>query len=594
MNVHKQRLEQLRHRLNEQSLAGFIVPLTDEHQSEYVPVNAQRLPWLTNFNGSFGVAAVLMDTACVVSDGRYTIQIKEEVDGNLFDRLNIADQTHLDWIISHAKSGDVIGFDPWLHTAQWIAMARKKLASKGIDLKAVDENPIDHIWEDQPAEPANPINIHPEKYAGESAASKRQRIAAELQEEGADCVVMSLLDSIAWTFNIRSSDVKHTPVSIAYALVHKDGTADLFLAPSKITDDLREGLGKDVTLYEKPSIIDSLKALGSANKTVLIDDATASEAVYSLLNNAGAIVIKGKDPAVYMKAIKNQAEQQGAINAHVRDGVAVTKFLHWFAQQAPKGDLYELDVVAKILQYREEDELLRDISFRTISGAGPNAALAHYSVNEKSNRRIEKDSVFLVDSGGQYLDGTTDITRTLAVGDAGEDARRFHTLVLKGHIALATTKFPKGTTGPALDTIARHPLWQAGLDYDHGTGHGVGAFLGVHEGPGRISKGFNDVALVPGMIFSNEPGYYLADHFGFRQENLELVIPVEIDGGEREMYGFKPLTMAPIDKNLLTIDLLNEDEKQWLNKYHQNVFDTLSPYLEGDVLAWLKNVTSPV
>lgn len=594
MNVHQQRLQQLRQRLKSQNLAGFIVPLTDEHQSEYVPVNAQRLPWLTNFNGSFGVAAVLADKACVVSDGRYTIQIKEEVDGTLFDRLNIADQTHLEWIISHAKSGDIIGFDPWLHTAQWIAMARKKLAAKGIDLKPVDQNPIDQIWVDQPAEPAGPVNIHPEKYAGESAASKRQRIADELKTEGADCVVMSLLDSIAWTFNIRSNDVKHTPVSIAYALIHNDGKADLFLHPSKINDDLKAGLGRDVTIHEKPTIIDALQKLGIGKKAVLIDDATASEAVFSLLNDAGAKVIKGKDPAVYMKAIKNDAEQQGAINAHIRDGVAVTKFLHWFANEAPKGNLYELDVVAKILQYREEDDLLRDISFRTISGAGPNAALAHYSVNEKSNRRIEKNSVFLVDSGGQYLDGTTDITRTLAVGDAGEDARRFHTLVLKGHIALATTKFPKGTTGPALDTIARHPLWQAGLDYDHGTGHGVGAFLGVHEGPGRISKGFNDVALVPGMIFSNEPGYYLADHFGFRQENLELVIPVDIENGEREMYGFTPLTMAPIDKNLLIIDLLTKAEKTWLNDYHQKVFDTLSPYLEGDVLAWLKEVTSAV
>lgn len=593
MNTAQEKLNALRQQIAAEGLDGFIIPLTDEHQSEYVSANAQRLAWLTGFTGSYGVAVVLADKAAVVSDGRYTIQIMSEVDGNLYDRLNVADQGHLDWLYDTMPEGAKIGFDAWLHTASWATQARQKLAKKGAELVAVSDNLVDRIWRDQPAEPTGKVDIHPDQYAGESAASKRARLAIDLKNDGADTAVLSALDSIAWAFNIRSTDVKHTPVSIAYAFLHADETADLFLHADKITAELKSSLGNAIRVREKNEFQDALKELGKQTKIVLIDKDTASETISKTLEDSGAKIIKGSDPAVLPKAIKNPTEQEGARQAHIRDGVAIVKTMHWLKTEGPKGHLSELDVVDQLLAFRQESDLLRDISFRTISGSGPNGAIVHYSVDEKSNRAVENNSVFLLDSGGQYPDGTTDITRTMAIGDAGEDARRYHTLVLKGHIALATAKFPKGTTGPQLDSIARFPLWQSGLDYDHGTGHGVGSFLAVHEGPGRISKGPNSIALEPGMIFSNEPGYYQTGRFGFRQENLELVVEVEIDGAERPMLGFECLTLAPIDQDLINLKMLSETEKLWLQHYHQRVFETLSPLLTGEALNWLKRVTQP-
>ena len=593
MSTYVDRLKALREELARRSLDGFVVPLTDEHMSEYVGAYAQRLGWLTGFQGSAGSAVVLPEEAAIFVDGRYTLQVREQVDGNHWSYQSVPQTSVADWLKDHAGQGARIGYDPWLHTKGWVTAARKALAEKGAELIAVDANPVDAIWPDRPLPSPARLVVHPEEYAGKSSAAKRQEMAEWLASKKADAAVLSALDSIAWTFNIRGQDVDRTPVALAYALVHADATADLFVAPDKIDDAVRAHLGNGVRLHDRAEFEPALKGLGG--RRIAVDPERAVAAIFEALGGAGATILKARDPAVLPKAIKNPVEIAGHKAAQARDGAALTRFLHWMALEAPKGGLDELAAVAKLQAFREETGRLRDLSFDTISGAGPNGAVVHYRVSEATNRRIEPGSLFLIDSGGQYQDGTTDVTRTIAIGTPSAEMKARFTRVLKGHIALARSVFPAGTRGSQLDVLARQFLWAAGLDYAHGTGHGVGAYLSVHEGPQRIASfGGGDEPLQPGMILSNEPGYYKAGEYGIRIENLVLVEPREIEGAEKVMLGFETLTFAPIDRNLIDIALLDAGERGWLDDYHAKVAALIGPQVAQDVREWLEEVTAPI
>lgn len=586
MNDHASKLAELQLELGSRNLDGFVIPLTDEHNSEYVADYAQRLRWLTGFTGSAGTAVVLSDKAAVFVDGRYTLQAAEQVDGELFDHESLHDTPPVSWAIAKTHEGARIGYDPFLHSGSWLRTAKHSASAKGVVLVATPDNPVDAVWPDQPQRPKAAAFSLADLFTGKSSPEKRADISGQLDEMGADAAVLSSLDSIAWVFNIRGGDVRHTPVAIAYSILHADGTADLFIDPDKVDDELAQHLGNAVRISPYEQFLDGLSALGKAGETVWIDPDTASAAMFNTLEESGARIIKRQDPCTLPKAIKNPAELSGSKSAHRRDGAVLTRFLYWLSVEAPKGDLDELSVAGKLLQMREGGEHFRDLSFGTISGAAGNGANPHYSVTSESNRRLNPGDLYLVDSGGQYLDGTTDVTRTIAVGEAGDEEKRHFTLVLKGHIALGTATFPNGTTGSQLDGFARRPLWEAGLDYDHGTGHGVGSFLGVHEGPQRISKLPSTVPLAPGMILSNEPGYYKAGEYGIRIENLVFVKKVEIPGAEREMLGFEDLTLAPIDRNLIDVSLLDTQELSWLNDYHARVRKEIGPHLKGDILEW--------
>jgi len=587
------RLKAFREELASRGLKGFVVPLTDEHASEYVADYAQRIAWLSGFLGSAGQVVVLDNAAAVFVDGRYTIQIAAQVDPKLYEHRHLIDEPPVDWIAERAGPGDVIGYDPFLHTIGWVENTRATLARKGAKLQPVDSNPVDAVWQDQPGEPNTAVLPHDVKFAGQTSEEKRQEIAAALAKQGADACVVTALDSIAWLFNIRSDDVLHTPVSLAYGTVASDGTATLYMDLVKMSEQLQVHLGNRVEVRAKSEFLDGLSELGAAGKNVLVDPATASAAIFDRLEQSGAKISKGMDVCALPKARKNKTEQQGARDAHVRDGAAIARFLHWLSIEAPKGGQDELSAAAKLRAFRDETGVLKDLSFRTISAAGSNGALCHYSVSEETNLPIKMNSIYLVDSGGQYDDGTTDITRTIAVGTPTAEQKDRFTRVLKGHIALATAIFPKGTTGPALDAFARLPLWQAGLDYDHGTGHGVGSFLAVHEGPGRIAKVQNTVALEPGMIFSDEPGYYKAGEYGIRIENLVLVQELDV-GGEQKMLGFETLTLAPIDVNLVDTSIMTADEIDWFNAYHARVMKEIGPRVDDATRAWMAKVTAPI
>ena len=590
-DIIKDRLTRLRAELTTQGLGGFVVPLTDEHQSEYVASYAQRLNWISGFDGSCGTAIVLQNKAAVFVDGRYTIQVRDQVDAALLEIVQVEDTSPVEWLKANMEDGDRIGFDPFLHNEGWVKTAKTAVTSNRGELAAVEHNPIDTVWTDQPAEPNTAVTVQSDDLAGEGSHSKRQRLGKAIKEQGADAAVITQLDSIAWLFNIRSGDVSHTPVSLAFATLDADGQATLFIDPSKVTGELKDHLGNQVAVEAKSEFINGLKALGG--KSVLMDPATASFAIFETLDDAGAKIVKAMDPCALPKAAKNDVEISGSRAAHIRDGAAVTKFLRWLSIEGPKGGLTEMDAADKLLSFRAQDPTLKDSSFDTISAAGEHGAICHYRVTDESNLAIGVNSVFLIDSGGQYPDGTTDITRTVEIGVAPTEAKERFTLVLRGHIALATAIFPEGTTGPALDSFARRPLWEAGLDYDHGTGHGVGSFLAVHEGPGRISKAPNTVKLQPGMIFSNEPGYYKDGEYGIRIENLVVIEPRDV-GGDRKMMGFDELTFAPIDRNMIVVDMLDDKERNWLNTYHVRVRDALSPLLDGDDLAWMIEQTAEI
>lgn len=598
MSTHEARLTALRYQMKKQALTGFIVPICDEHMSEYIGDYAQRLEWLTGFGGSAGSAVVMTEKAGIFTDGRYTIQVRDQVDGRHYDYIGTADQSITDWLGVHASEGDVIGYDAWLHTRSFVKALEKALAKKGAKALAVESNPIDAVWADQPPRSDAPLVVHPAEFAGKSSEDKRQDIAQWLQQEGHDSVIVSALDSVAWLFNVRGDDVLHTPVTLSYALVHQDGSADLFVAPDKLTDAVRAHLGNAVALRgydEFPSALTEL-----TGKSVAVDPERAVAAIFQTLSDAGAGISEKRDPTVLAKAIKNPVEVAGHRSAQARDGAALSRFLHWFSVEAPKGGQDELSVAAKLQQFREASGALKDLSFDTISGASSNGAICHYRVSEETNLPITMNSLYLVDSGGQYLDGTTDVTRTMAVGEPTAEMRKRFTQVLQGHIGLACAIFPKGTAGGQLDVLARQHLWADGVDYAHGTGHGVGSYLGVHEGPQRIaSSGGMNEPLVPGMICSNEPGYYKTGAYGIRIENLILVEEHAIEGAEQEMMRFDTLTFAPIDRNLVEIAMLSDAELGWYNRYHQRVLDIVGPQLakkpeDAEALAWLQAACAPL
>ncbi len=587
----RDRLVALRKEMAAQGLAGFVVPRADEHQGEYVPKRAERLAWISNFTGSAGLVIVLKDKAAIFVDGRYTIQVREQVDAKLFEIRHITNEPPEAWLTANLKSGEALGFDPWLITADAAQRYREGARKAGAELKAVDRNPLDAAWADQPAAPIAPVWPQDLKHAGQSATDKRHLIAARLKEKGQDAAVISAPDSLAWLLNVRGGDVPRTPFALGYAIIDKDGKVDLFMDPRKLTQEARTHLGNEVAVAEPAGFLSALDRLGKAGAVVAVDAMTAGVAVSDRLKAAGAKPQIGEDPCALPKACKNPVEVEGARAAHRRDGAAVSKFLRWLSIEAPKGGLDEIKAADRLAEFRRGNEMFRDFSFDSISAAGPNGAICHYKVTPESNRPIPVNSLFLIDSGGQYLDGTTDITRTIAVGHVSAEMKDRFTRVLKGHIALATTRFPKGTTGSALDAIARRPLWEIGLDYDHGTGHGVGSYLSVHEGPQRISKMPNRVALEVGMIISNEPGYYKDGEYGIRIENLVTVIP---DHERPDWLAFETLTLAPIDLEAIDRSLLSAGEVAWLNAYHQRVRETLTPMVDQDTAKWLQDVTRPI
>jgi Xaa-Pro aminopeptidase len=599
MQTHEARLDMLRKELARRGLDGFVIPISDEHMSEYVGDYAKRLAWLTGFGGSAGTAVVLKDKAAIFVDGRYTVQVREQVDEKLFEYQSVPQTSPAEWLAANAPEGAKVGFDPWLHSKGWADAAAKALAGRHGELIAVDENPVDAVWADRPAPSPAPAVVQSDEFAGRASADKRAEVADWLKREHYDAAVISALDSIAWLLNIRGADVDRTPVALSFVIVHDDGTADLFIAPEKVTPDLAQHLGNAVTIRARADFESALGAL--AGKRVAVDPNFGVAAIFNALDRAGAKAVAVRDPTILPKAVKNPREQQGQRDAQARDGAAEVKFLRWLENEAPKGGETELSAAARLQGFREATGLLRDLSFDTISAAGPHAAIPHYRVDEESNLPITPGSIYLVDSGAQYADGTTDITRTVWVGPgepSAEHKDRF-TRVLKGHIALATQTFPQGTIGAQLDTLARQFLWQAGVDYAHGTGHGVGSFLAVHEGPQRIAKprggqAGTDQELMAGMILSNEPGYYKPGEFGIRIENLVLVEKREIPGMEGDWLGFETLTLVPIDKKLVDRDMLGEAEIEWWNAYHARVREVLAPQLEGEDLAWLEHACEPL
>ncbi|HWT11921.1 MAG TPA: aminopeptidase P family protein [Allosphingosinicella sp.] len=597
MSTYADRLAALREQLKADRLDGFVVPLTDEHMSEYVGTYAQRLAWLTGFQGSAGAAVVLPEEAAMFVDGRYTLQVRAQVDGAHWSYQSVPETSIADWLKAHAPDGARIGYDPWLHTRDWVKKARESLADRGAELVAVRRNPIDAVWADKPEPSRARLIVHPDRYAGKSSAAKRQEMADWLKEQKADAAVLAALDSIAWTFNVRGQDVDHTPVALSFAVVHDDGTADLFVASEKLGDDVRQHLGNGVRVHERHDFEPWLASFGG--KRVAVDPERSVAAIFEALEGAGAKVLAQRDPSVLPKAIKNEVEVAGHRAAQARDGAALVRFLHWLAVEAPKGGVDELAAAAKLHAFRQASGDLRDLSFDTISGAGPNGAIVHYRVTAETNRPIESGTLYLVDSGGQYPDGTTDVTRTVAIGVPSAEMRDRFTRVLKGHVAVARALFPAGTRGSQIDSFARQYLWRAGLDYAHGTGHGVGSFLSVHEGPQRISpvgssQSGGDEPLRAGMILSNEPGYYKAGQYGIRIENLVLVLAIEVEGAEKEVLGFETLTFAPIDRTLIDAERLGPEERDWVDGYHERVVEVVAPQLEGEALAWLKEACRPL
>jgi Xaa-Pro aminopeptidase len=585
------RVASLRAELARRGLEGFIVPSADRHQNEYAPACEARLAWLTGFTGSAGTAIVLAERAAIFVDGRYTLQAAQQVDSDLFTVEHLIDRPPQAWLEANLPAAAKLGYDPWLHTVEGAEKLAKACAAAGATLVATAPNPIDGIWRDRPPQPCAEITLHQLRYAGEASSAKLARIQAELAKLRADALVVSDPHAVAWTFNIRGGDVAHTPLPLAFAIVSTEGRPALYVAPEKLTNAVRHVL-EDVADVREPAAFEGdLAALGAAERTVRLDEATAADALARAIAEPGGKPVRGPDPIARMKAVKNATEIEGARAAQVRDGVAMTRFLAWFDAQAPQGGLTEIDAVAALESFRRETGALQDISFPTIAGAGANGAIVHYRVTRGSNRRIQPGELFLVDSGGQYLDGTTDITRTVAVGTPSAEMRARFTLVLKGHIAIARAIFPQGTTGAQLDSFARQYLWAAGLDFDHGTGHGVGSYLSVHEGPARISK-LGSAALERGMILSNEPGYYKTGEYGIRIENLVLVSEgPRVAGAEKPLLLFETLTLAPLDRRLIERALMSREEIEWVDEYHDRVREALSPSLDEETQAWLAGAT---
>ena len=586
------RLDPLRAEFDANGIDGYIVPRSDEFQGEYVAPYAERLRWLTGFTGSAGLAIVLRDKAAIFVDGRYTIQVREQVDTDRIEPRHLMEEPPARWIEDNLKPGSVLGYDPWLLTAEQATNFTVACAKAGSILKPLDANLVDRVWKGQPGRPSGAVGVHPTQFAGRTAADKVAEMRKALEKAGADAAVLTLPDSVAWLLNIRGEDVSHVPVALAFAILHKAGNPELFLDASRLPEDAAAHLARVATVRPPASMEASLAALGVKGASVIVDSQTAAEKVRAVLAETGAKVIAGSDPCVLPKARKNQTEVEGARAAHRRDGAAMSRFLAWFDREAPKGRLDEIATVKRLEEIRRESGELRDVSFDSIAGAGPHAAIPHYHVTTATNRAIGMDEIYLIDSGGQYPDGTTDITRTVIVGTPTPEMKDRFTRVLKGMIGLSQVRFPPRTMGGHLDAFARQALWQGGFDFDHGTGHGVGSYLSVHEGPARFSKADRTV-LEPGMILSNEPGYYKQGHYGIRIENLVVVREAEpIEGGERVMHWLETLTLAPIDRRLIEVSMLSPAEREWLNAYHARVLREIGPLLDGDDLAWLKAATA--
>ncbi|MEI9994902.1 MAG: aminopeptidase P family protein [Rhizomicrobium sp.] len=589
------RLSRLRTELKRRGLDGFVVPRADEHQGEYVPKRAERLAWLTAFTGSAGAAVALLDKAAVFVDGRYTLQIRQQTDTSLFEPREL-EEGPAGWIAHALPKGAKLGYDPWLHTAHGVEALRVAADKAGGTLVALDSNPIDAVWDDQPDAPTAKAIIQASNLAGESAESKRTRIAEEVKSQGADAAVITLPDSICWLLNIRGADVPHTPFALSFAIQNADGSTDLFMDERKSSPELEKHLGNAVRLRPPSEFAPALDAL--KGKTVIADPGTAAAAIFDRLTSAGAKIKRAPDPVQLPKACKNPVEIEGTRKAHIRDGAALSNFLFWLAREAPNGHLTEIDASKALEGYRARTGALRDLSFDSISGAGSNGAVVHYRVTTATNRPIRNNEIFLIDSGAQYPDGTTDVTRTIIVGKASDEMKDRFTRVLKGHIALATARFPEGTPGAALDAFARRALWDVGCDYDHGTGHGVGSYLSVHEGPQSISKRYTVTQpLRPGMICSNEPGYYKAGEYGIRIENLVVVsdaAPVPGGDPQRKFLSFETITLAPIDLGLVEPSLLTDAERAWLNAYHARVRETVGPLVDEETQPWLEQATRAI
>ncbi len=585
------RLARLRETLEKAGHDGFLVPRADRHQGEYVAPCDDRLAWLTGFTGSAGFCIALKDRAGVFVDGRYRLQVKAQIDTSVFTPVDWPETKPADWLREALPRGGSVAYDPWLHTRDEIDRMETGLAGSGITLAAT-ENFLDDIWTDRPAPPSGRIEIFPEDIAGASAAEKRATAAEALRKSGQRAAVLTLPDGVNWLLNIRGEDIPRNPIVQANAILHDDGRVTLFLSSDRLTKDLRAHLGTEVEVREPEDFAPALSDLAGP---VRIDKATAPVAVSSILAACGVEIAWDRDPTVLPKAKKTKAEIAATAEAHLRDGAAMAEFLCWLDGEAPKGGLTEIDVVQKLEGFRRATNALREISFETICGAGPNGAIIHYRVTTETNRPVRPGELLLVDSGGQYLDGTTDITRTVAVGDVGHEEKACFTRVLQGMIAISRLRWPKGLAGMHLDALARYPLWLAGQDYDHGTGHGVGVYLSVHEGPARIAR-ISDVPLEPGMILSNEPGYYREGAFGIRLENLIAVQPApDLPGADRrEMLAFHTLTWVPIDRRLILADRLSGDERAWLDAYHAGVLERIGPRVSAATLEWLKAATAPL
>jgi Xaa-Pro aminopeptidase len=599
-----ERAAALRAKLKELSLDGFIVPRADEHQGEIVPPSAERLAWLTGFTGSAGSSVVLRDKAAIFVDGRYTIQVREQVDREVFEPVAVMETSVADWLKANAKKGQRIGYDPWLMTRAQVRRIADALETADAELVPVEENPVDAIWRDRPEPPLTPVSEQPEALAGRPVGEKLQQVGGAIADKRAEAAVLTDPASIAWLFNIRGSDVPHTPLPLSFAVVHAAGRPELFIDGRKLSNAIRDTLEEVADVREARDFNKRLSELGKEGRRVLYDRNGSAEAVALTIEQAGGIVVEGADPVALPKAKKCAAELAGARAAHVRDGVAVMRFLR-FVETSPAGSLTEIDAAEKLEALRvetaaEDGVPLDDISFDTISSTGPNGAINHYRVTERTNRRLAAGDLYLIDSGGQYRDGTTDITRTVPVGEIAPERlslfRDRFTRVLRGHIAVASARFPKGATGAQLDPLARGALWQAGLDFDHGTGHGVGSYLGVHEGPQRIAK-TGHTPLEPGMIISNEPGYYAASDFGIRIENLVVVREAEpVPGGDRPMHAFETITLTPIDRRLIEPLLMTPAEIAWLDAYHARVYGMLVgwPTLTAEERVWLEAACRPI
>ena len=594
-NAGKSRLKALRDELKRQKIDGFIVPHSDEHQGEYLPVRAERLAWLTGFTGSAGFAVILAKKAALFVDGRYTLQVRNQADSSLYSFSHLSEQPPAQWAAENLPKNTRLGYDPWLLTPHQVTRFQQACRTAGATLVVIKNNSIDAIWTEQPPPPVSPAKALPNSFTGKSAANKRKQISRQIAQNLADATVLTAPDSICWLLNIRGGDVPYSPLVLCFAILRTDASLDLFIDQRKLDASVIRHLGDNVRIHAVDKLGPALDTLGKQNKVVQLSKDSVPAWIYDRLSKAKARIIAGADPCQGAKSEKTATELDGIRAAHRRDGVALTRFLAWLSIHGPQGSVTEMKAADVLEGFRRENKHFQGLSFPTISGAGPNGAIVHYKVTPKTNRQLNSGSLYLVDSGGQYLDGTTDVTRTVAIGKPTAKMREHFTRVLKGHIALGSARFPKGTSGAQLDILARQSLWQAGLDYDHGTGHGVGHFLNVHEGPQRISKAPSTVALEPGMVISNEPGYYKTGSYGIRIENLVTVF--EQQSGKKnakDILAFETLTLAPIDLNLVDSSLLNRDEKKWLNNYHSRVQKIISPLVDMTTRRWLKNATKPI